>query len=79
MRNKASVEECSSSPLTTHLNFLLSSHHGATDVDPVVFQRVFLVDLFLRRGRVPGGEDIRGNQVLGALTSAPGAQGVKRS
>lgn len=35
----------------------------AADVDPAVFQRLFLVDLFLRRGRFPGGENISRNQV----------------
>lgn len=34
------------------------------DVDPVVFQRLFLVDLFLCRRRLPGGENVCGNQVL---------------
>ena len=33
------------------------------DVDPAVLQRLLLVDLLLRRGRVPGGEDLRGDQV----------------
>lgn len=35
----------------------------AADVDPAVFQRLFLVDLFLRRRRFPGGENICRNQV----------------
>ncbi|TKS67113.1 G-protein coupled receptor 143 [Collichthys lucidus] len=34
----------------------------AADVDPVVFQRLFLVDLLLRRRRLPGGENICRNQ-----------------
>lgn len=35
----------------------------AADVDPAVFQRLFLVDLFLRRRRFPGGENLCRNQV----------------
>lgn len=35
----------------------------AADVDPAVFQRLFLVDLFLRRRRFPGGENICRDQV----------------
>lgn len=41
----------------------------AADVDPAVFQRLFLVVLFLRRGRFPGGENICGNQVSRASPS----------
>ena len=40
------------------------SNSCVTDVDPVVFQRLFLVDLLLRRWRLPGGENICRNQVL---------------
>lgn len=39
------------------------------DVDPAVFQRLFLVDLLLRRRRLPRGENVRRNQVL--ITPAP--------
>ena len=35
-------------------------------MDPAVLQRLFLVDLLLRCGRLPGGEDIGRNQVLTA-------------
>lgn len=36
---------------------------AAADVDPAVLQRLLLVDLLLRRGRVPGGENLCRNQV----------------
>lgn len=46
-----------------------ASNLCVTDVDPVVFQCFLLVDLLLCCGRLPGGENICRNQVLGASPS----------
>lgn len=43
--------------------------HCVTDVDPAVLQRFVLVDLLLRRGRLPGGENLCWDQVLLSFTS----------
>ena len=40
-------------------------------MDPAVLQRLLLVDLLLRRGRVPGGEDLGGDQVARRLLPRP--------
>lgn len=50
-------------PSTSQSQGPLTPSGLSADVDPAVLQRLLLVDVLLRRRRLPGGEDVCGNQV----------------